>query len=244
MKTYLFDTINRYKRYSEELDAKTILCNKSWKVFNDSGEKELYIFNVDGTLIISVSGKVTNASWQYISANKSIVISGNTQSYMVRPIFYDRTLFVLRIDGTSKCAFLIDENSSSSINLKSLSDLKNYFEKKENKTVVDEHKTRLIEKRKQEEVTALKQQNQCEKRNYMNQESVTIKVEKRSMFTLTQLWIILFIGFALAIFSIVLLAIFAINSLFYSNTNITWLIITILSSLTSWEIIKYLYSDY
>ena len=238
MKTYLFDTINRYKRYSEELDAKTILCNKSWKVFNDSGEKELYIFNVDGTLIISVSGKVTNASWQYISANKSIVISGNNQSYMVRPIFYDRTLFVLRIDGTSKCAFLIDENSSSSINLKSLSDLKKYFEKKENKTVVDEYKTRLIEKRKQEEVTALKQQNQCEKRNYMNQESVTIKVEKRSMFTLTQLWIILFIGFALAIFSIVLLAIFAINSLFYSNTNITWLIITILSSLTSWKIIK------
>lgn len=45
MKTYLFDTFNRYKRFSEKLDAKTILCNKSWWVFNDSGEKEVYIFN-------------------------------------------------------------------------------------------------------------------------------------------------------------------------------------------------------
>lgn len=244
MKTYLFDTINRYKRYSEELDVKTILCNKSWKVFNDSGENELYIFNADGTLIISVVGKVTNASWQYISANKSIIISGNNQSYMVRPTFYDKTLFVLRVDGTSKCAFLIDENSSSSINLKSLSDLKNYFAKKENKSVVEEHKTILIEKRKQEEIAASQQQNQCKKRNYMNPESVTIKVERRSTFTLAQLWIILFIGLALAVFSIVLFAIFTINSLFYSNTNITWLIITIVSSLISWKIIKYLYTDY
>ena len=70
MKTYLFDTFNRYKRFSEELDAKTILCNKSWWVFNDSEEKELYIFNTDGSLIISVSGKVTNATWKYIPANK------------------------------------------------------------------------------------------------------------------------------------------------------------------------------
>ena len=70
MKTYLYDTFHRYKRFSEELDAKTILCNKSWWVFNDSGEKEIYIFNTNGTLIISVSGRVTNATWQYISANK------------------------------------------------------------------------------------------------------------------------------------------------------------------------------
>ena len=68
MKTYFLDVLNGYKRLSEKLDAKTILCNKSWRIFNDSGEKEIYIFQEDGSLIISLNGKVTHATWQYIPA--------------------------------------------------------------------------------------------------------------------------------------------------------------------------------
>ncbi len=50
MKTYLFETLNRYKRFSESLDAKTVLSNKAWVVFNDEGEKQVYIFQEDGTV--------------------------------------------------------------------------------------------------------------------------------------------------------------------------------------------------
>jgi len=142
MKTYLFDTFNRYKRFSEELDAKTILCNKSWWVFNDSGEKEVYIFNTDGTLIIAVSGKVTNATWQYIPANKSLIISGNNQSYMVHPAFYDNMIFALQVDGTNEYAFLIDENNLPSTNLRSLADLKEHFAEKERQAVLAEEQKR------------------------------------------------------------------------------------------------------
>lgn len=145
MKTYLFDTFNRYKRFSEELDAKTILCNKSWWVFNDSGEKEVYIFNTDGTLIIAVSGKVTNATWQYITANKSLIISGNNQSYMVKPAFFDNQIFALQVDGTNDYAFLIDENNLPSTNLRSLADLKNHFEEKERQAVLAEERKRQAE---------------------------------------------------------------------------------------------------
>lgn len=144
MKTYLFDTFNRYKRFSEKLDAKTILCNKSWWVFNDSGEKELYIFNTDGSLIISVSGKVTNATWKYIPTNKSIIISGNNQSYMVHPAFYDNMIFALQVDGTNKYAFLIDENNLPSTNLKSLSDLVIYFAEKERQAVLAEKRKKKL----------------------------------------------------------------------------------------------------
>ena len=141
MKTYLFDTFNRYKRFSEELDAKTILCNRSWWVFNDSGEKEVYIFNTDGTLIIAVSGKVTNATWQYIPANKSLIITGNNQSYMVHPAFYDQMIFALQVDGTNDYAFLIDENNLPSTNLRSLADLKEHFAEKERQAkLAEEHK--------------------------------------------------------------------------------------------------------
>ena len=145
MKTYLFDTFNRYKRFSEELDAKTILCNRSWWVFNDSGEKEVYIFNTDGTLIIAVSGKVTNATWQYIAANKSLIISGNNQSYMVKPAFFDNQIFALQVDGTNDYAFLIDDNNLPSTNLRSLADLKEHFAEKERQAVLAEERKRQAE---------------------------------------------------------------------------------------------------
>lgn len=51
MKTYLLDILNKYNRFSENLDVKTILCNKSWLVFNDTGNKELYIFQEMVTLL-------------------------------------------------------------------------------------------------------------------------------------------------------------------------------------------------
>lgn len=131
MKTYLFDTIERYRRFSESLDVKVVICNKSWSVFNDSGEKEIYIFQEDGSLIISNNGKVTNGTWKYIPANKSIIINGNSQSYMLHPAFMDELLFALQVDGTQQCAFLIDENNKKSFEPKNYSELLQYFHSKE-----------------------------------------------------------------------------------------------------------------
>lgn len=169
MKTYLFNAINRYKRFSEELDAKTILCNKTWWVFNDSGEKEIYIFNTDGTLIISVSGRVTNATWLYVSANKSLVISGDNQSYMVRPVFYDNMVFALQIDGTNECVFLIDENNLSNIQVRSLSDLNRYFDEKEKQELQKEEQNRQAALQTQIEEQKIRKQKEeeAEKTEYV-----------------------------------------------------------------------------
>lgn len=131
MKTYLFDTFNRYKRFSENLDVMTILCNKSWWGFNDSGEKEIYIFQTDGSLIISYGGKVTHATWQYISVNKSLIISSKEQSYMLHPTFKDNIIFALQLDGTEQYSFMIDENQFIPFQLASFSDLQRYFRRKE-----------------------------------------------------------------------------------------------------------------
>lgn len=104
MRTYLLDILNRYNRFSENLDVKTILCNKSWLIFNDTGDKELYIFQENGSLIASVNGNVFNGNWQYISANKSIIISFKEKSYMLHPSFFDKTIFALQQDGTNRYA--------------------------------------------------------------------------------------------------------------------------------------------
>lgn len=140
MKTYLLDILNKYNRFSENLDVKTILCNKSWLVFNDTGNKELYIFQENGNLIASVNGNVHNGNWQYISANKSIILSFKEQSYMLHPSFFDKTIFALQQDGTNKYAFMIDEKQSQSFQPKSLTELNSYFENIERKRIEEEQR--------------------------------------------------------------------------------------------------------
>ena len=105
MKTYILDSLNRMKRFGESLDVKTILCNKAWQIFNDTGEKEMYIFQESGEVLLSNNGIVSHGNWQYISANKSILISIKESSYML----------------------MIEEHSFVALQLKSLEDLNKYF---------------------------------------------------------------------------------------------------------------------
>ena len=146
MKTYLFDTINRYKRFSEKLDVQTAICNKSWWVFNDSGEKELYIFNEDGTLDVSFGGRVTEGKWRYVSANKSIIVSANSESFMLDPAFIDNAIFALKLNGTDQYVFMIDENNTASFAPSTYKKLMGYFDEKLNRAIaIEEAKVRKIE---------------------------------------------------------------------------------------------------
>lgn len=152
MRTYLLDILNRYNRFSENLDVKTILCNKSWLIFNDTGDKELYIFQENGSLIASVNGNVFNGNWQYISANKSIIISFKEKSYMLHPSFFDKTIFALQQDGTNRYAFMIDEKQSQFFRPKSLTELNSYFGDTERKRIEEEQHRKKLWAEQQKEI--------------------------------------------------------------------------------------------
>lgn len=115
MKTYILSILDRYKKFNENLDVKALLCEKSWLVFNDSGEKELYIFQEDNTLLVSYAGRVTMGTWKYIPANRSLLISANGESYMFHPAYVDGILLALQQDGTRNYCFMIDEKKRKSI---------------------------------------------------------------------------------------------------------------------------------
>lgn len=173
MKTYLLDILNRYSRFSENLDVKTVLCNKSWLIFNDTGHKELYIFQENGSLIASVNGNVTNATWQYIPANKSIIISFKEKSYMLHPAFFDNKIFALQQDGTSEYAFMIDETQSTSFQPKSLTELRTYFENVERKRIEDEEQQKrkmLYEQKRREEEQKRQRELQLERERIQREE--------------------------------------------------------------------------
>lgn len=154
MRTYLLDIANRFRRFDEQLDVKALLCNKSWQVFNDSGAKEIYIFQEDGSLIISLNGKVSKATWQYIQANHSLVINSDNESYMLHPFFQDENLFTLQLDGTHKYSFLLNEAQRDNFPVKTLTELQYYLE----------HKVRLMlqQKEREEQLRMLQIQQQAE----------------------------------------------------------------------------------
>lgn len=153
MRTYLLDIADRFRRFDEQLDVKALLCNKSWQVFNDSGVKEIYIFQEDGSLIISLNGKVNRATWQYIPANRSLIINSDNESYMLRPFFQDENLFTLQLDGTREYSFLLNEAQRASFPVESLSDLKFYLEHKEERLLqiqVEKERQLALQQREEE----------------------------------------------------------------------------------------------
>lgn len=165
MKTFLLDIADRFRRFDEQLDVKALLCNKSWQVFNDAGVKEIYIFQEDGSLIISLNGKVSRATWQYIPANRSLIINSDNESYMLRPFFQDENLFTLQLDGTREYSFLLNEAQRASFPVESLSDLKFYLEHKEERLLqIQVEKERQLALQQREEELRKKKQREREER--------------------------------------------------------------------------------
>lgn len=200
MKTFLFDTFNKYKRLSESLDVEATLCNRPWCVFNNSGEKEVYIFQEKGKLLISLNGKVTHGTWEYIPANKSLIISGNDQSYMVHTAYVDNTLFALNIDGTNEFVFLIDENNKKKFQPQSYNDIKQYFQAKERIQIEKEESERIEQERKRLEYIRMTEQEKEEEKERKAEEIIRNKaLEESKLYQITKkvgciIWILFFIG--------------------------------------------------
>ena len=224
MKTYILDSFNRFMRFSEQLDVKTILSNKEWVVFNDSGDKEVYLFQEDGTLMISLNGRVTLSTWRYLAANRSVLISVRDDNYMMKPFFVDENVFVLQLDGTNEFSFMIDAANKINFKPQSLQELKQYFiesflvvaiENKNKSIVLEEKKIR--EKKWNEkycrEVMKSKQFNKV-KRKY--------NFRLFSLVLLTIFWFILFLAnspFFIQL-AIIVIIIFIIITIFPISPNV------------------------
>lgn len=206
MKTFLLDIADRFRRFDEQLDVKALLCNKSWQVFNDAGVKEIYIFQEDGSLIISLNGKVSRATWQYIPANRSLIINSDNESYMLRPFFQDENLFTLQLDGTREYSFLINEAQRTSFPVESLSDLKFYLEHKEERLLqIQVEKERQLALQQREEELRKKKQREREERlqafieENLSKDECFLKLKRKEKKRMIYTGLFLFIGLCSAL---------------------------------------------
>ncbi|MBO5816870.1 MAG: hypothetical protein J6R26_02850 [Paludibacteraceae bacterium] len=155
MKTYLLDTIERYKRFSQSLDVKTILCSKAWYVLNEDGDTENLVFQEDGTILVSVNGFTKKYTWKFIPQNKSLnIMHSETEGTMLKPVFMDGNILVFNKIDTKECMYLIDDSWSKSEKMQSLVSVKAYIEEYEKKII--ESEKMAIEAQKQEKLAERK----------------------------------------------------------------------------------------
>lgn len=153
MMTYLMSIPESIRKISEKLNVKSTLCERSWCVFNDQGVKILYIFQDNGTLIISKNGIATKSHWEYIKANKTLLIEDSAQSFLFHPAFWDDTIFALQQDGTEKYLFMINEQKKEeflSMTIEYISKYFNYIEHPELRIQEQERERERIAKEKEE----------------------------------------------------------------------------------------------
>ena len=132
MKTFTLNIPKESWNWSYTLDIRTILCNRSWILFNDEHEKEVYIFQEAGTLIVSQNGKVNKTKWEYITQNASLIIENiNSGTYMLKPTYYDKKVLVLQVYGTNEYVTMFNENNLDELMLNSIDKVKQYIEKQQ-----------------------------------------------------------------------------------------------------------------
>jgi len=111
---------------NKDIDIKTNLLNKTWRVFNDSETKEICVFKEDGILIVSKDGTETTVSWE-LNASENCIIIGENKLF---PSYKDNILFVFTVPNKGDVVF-IDEQNEMSIVPTSKQDLYDYFQKAE-----------------------------------------------------------------------------------------------------------------
>lgn len=84
MLEYLSNLLPRLRQYSETLDKKEILIDQPWVLIDKGLNKQQYIFERSGRLLVSVNGETEIGKWEYIPAVKSLLIHMSDNHLMLK----------------------------------------------------------------------------------------------------------------------------------------------------------------
>lgn len=161
MKTFLLNSVQSLKNYSQKLDAQEVLYNKSWEVFNESGDKELMIFSASQELLISSNGIVQKGRWELLDISNMIIDAGD-KSYLLNASYIEDNLMALKLDGTNEFIIMIEADKKINSSLNSIESIENYLlnkhlqivekaRKEEEEKIKAERLKKEIQERKEEE---------------------------------------------------------------------------------------------
>lgn len=154
MKTFLLSKVKRLKNYSQELDAKAVLHNKSWEVFNETGDKELMIFRSSQELVISRNGIVQKGKWELLDI-ANILIDVGEVSYLLNASYIEDEFLALKLDGTERYMVMIEADMKNRFSLNSIKSIEGYLDNRyrsleAEKEAKNQEQKRLEERREEE----------------------------------------------------------------------------------------------
>lgn len=127
MQLYLLDIVNKVKDFSKKLDEKSLLENNHWVLLDElNNKKVVYIFRPRNELLISIDGKVTISSWEYLGCG-SLLIKTSKDNYLFKNGFFDAMVLALKIDGSEEFALFVNETKYGK-EINNFADLSNYME--------------------------------------------------------------------------------------------------------------------
>lgn len=166
MKTFFLNIPESIKKVGEKLNAKSSICDKAWEVYNEDDLKLVYIFNRDGSLMISTNGDVERASWQYLKANCSFILNTAEGSSMFIPTYLDDVLLILQKDGTDNYLLLL--NADEKVIKRTLLAISSYLEQKN----VEYEEAHIRKKRREQMKSARMEREEEEGYSWINDKRV------------------------------------------------------------------------
>lgn len=117
MQQYLLNLLPRLKQHSKTLDHLENFIEKPWVHIDEENGRVLYIFKRDQQLLVSINGRVTSGTWEYIKPANSILISRSNEHFLLNHAFISDGLMVLRQDGTQSHWVMINEQVIPDLNV-------------------------------------------------------------------------------------------------------------------------------
>ncbi len=181
MKTYLLNAVKRLKNYSQKLDAEAILFEKSWEVFNESGNKELMIFRINNELLISRNGIVQRGKWELLDI-ANLIIDAGEKTYLFNAAYIEDKFLALKLDGTNEFMVMIEADMKNRFALDSVKSIESYLDDRYKRIEEKKEAEKKVQKRLEAKIANLeaKRIQQEEKRvRIQEEEIVRIQEEKR-----------------------------------------------------------------
>jgi len=101
MNDYIKNIIPRIQQFSFNLNEKEKFIDKPWAVKDNRGNLLRYTFKRDNRLLMTQNGIVQEGSWEFINGINGIFLKIKNKKVLLRHLFMDEKLLVLKLDGPS-----------------------------------------------------------------------------------------------------------------------------------------------
>lgn len=153
MKTFILKAVERLRNYSQKLDAKAILFEKSWEVFNETGDKELMIFRTNSELLISRNGIVQKGKWELLDI-ANLLIDVDNKSYLLNAAYIEEKFLALKLDGTQQFMVMIETDMKNRFSMNSINAIEQYLEDRYKRIEAEKAEQKRLEEQKRKQLEA------------------------------------------------------------------------------------------